>query len=147
MKKIVVLLFTFVLFLSTLSSLSFWANDLLDKAFSESKSYDNVVDIWNTSDAVGNQIFKWWKTLSLKWLKSQDPIIVRVWKLLLRITIAVWVTMFLIWWIMFLLSMWDDWKMKKARNNLFLAWVWIVLALASMWIIALINSLARTIAL
>lgn len=147
MKKLIFCLFAIFIYLSTLSNFSFWANDLLDKAFTESKSYDNVVDIWNTSDAVWNQIFKWWKSLSLKWLKSQDPIIVRAWKLLLRITIAIWVTMFLIWWIMFLLSMWDDWKMKKARNNLFLAWVGIVLALASMSIIALINSLARTVAL
>lgn len=145
MKKFLLIILSYFVF--SFVSLNFVsaASDLLENAVEDAKQYDNVVDMWANSTAVWNRFFWGWDAVTGKGVVTKEPIIIKFTKFLLRLTVAVWITMFLIWWTMFLLSMWDDWKMKKARNNLIMAWVWIVLALASLWIIELIRSLANTI--
>ena len=49
-------------------------------------------------------------------------------KLLLKITIMIWMAVFLYGWIRFLLSMWDDSKAKKTRDTLLTSALWFVIA-------------------
>ncbi len=58
-------------------------------------------------------------------------------KLLLNLTVIIWVAVFLFGGIRFMMSMWDDSKAKKIRDNLIISilgfiiafWAWIILQL------------------
>jgi len=64
---------------------------------------------------------------------------------MLKFAVIIWVIVFLIWWIRFLLSFWDDSKAKKARDNLIIAGVWILIAFMSFVILQIILSIWRSI--
>ncbi len=118
--------------------------DLLDKAFSLSIEQQWLIYLGNTKDQVGNEILResvimnlWWGTL----FETRAPLIVRIAKLLLRITIVLAITMVLYNWVLYIIqsSKWES--PKDPQKNLLNIWIWILLALSSLWIINLINSI------
>ena len=100
--------------------------DALEDAYEDAKNYQIVdKDISNDS----------WKVST--WVQDTA-------KLLLRISIIVWVAVFLYGGIRFLLSMWDDSKAKKVRDSLITAAIWLIIAFGAWTILQLIASLWLT---
>lgn len=162
------------------------AEDLLEQAFSTAKSQETVIDLWNTTNAVGSEFLKesvglqwnlwqWcllngnmmnsndlqtqkdsiWSTLSdtdfcqqVLWgdrnvpaVTTQAPLIVRIAKWLLRLTIVLSITMVLYNGVMYIVESAKGGEVKTATKNLGLI-VWgILVALLSLWIINLISSI------
>ena len=134
------MLFVFVGLASVLAE---W--DLLDKAFEPAMQQQWLVDLGKTKDQVGNEILRESTnvSISLSWISTSQraPLIVRIAKLLLRITIVLAVTMVLYNWILYIVES-SKWEMPKdPQKNLLNIWIWILLSLASLWIINLINSI------
>ena len=125
MKKLI-LLFIWLVFM--FFSISF-SDNLVNEVFEDS----SVIKVWSDQKQVWNKIFS-----QSNWLVS------KITKLMLQFAIAIWLSMFLYWWINFMLSN-DEWKMKTNRNKLFVAWIWIALALWSYVIITLMTSITTTI--
>ena len=116
--------------------------DLLDQAFEPSMIQQWLIDLWNDKDTVGNEILKWALIIDWNWLSTRAPLIVRIAKLLLRITIVLSVTMILYNGILYIIqsSKWES--PKDPQKNLINIWIWIIIALSSLWIINLISSIS-----
>ncbi len=126
----------------------FSAWDLLDKAFDPAIKQQWLIDLGSTKDQVGNEVLRestnvsinlnWWQIINTN---QRSPLIVRIAKLLLRITIVLAVTMVLYNWVLYIVqaSKWET--PKDPQKNLINIWIWILLSLASLWIINLINSI------
>lgn len=65
-------------------------------------------------------------------------------KLLLNITVIIWVAVFLFGGIRFMMSMWDDSKAKKIRDNLIVSILWFIIAFWAWVILPLILSIWNT---
>jgi len=114
---IIFLLWLFGMF----SYFSYW--DALDDVLwqdSDSSDYQIVndkLDNWTVKDTVKNTT-----------------------QLMLKISIIVWMAVFLFWGIRFMLSMWDDSKAKKVRDGLIVSGVWLIIAFWAWVILQLIIS-------
>lgn len=129
------------------SSICFWAEDLMEKAFTPAREYDTIVDMWNTKNAVWNEILKDWVSVSISledWIEADTkaPLIVRITKFLLRITVVLSITMVIYSGISYILQSASGGDTKWATKNITLIVGWLILALFSLAIIQLINSLA-----
>lgn len=187
-KQIIWLFITFGLLL--LVNNTFAAKDIMEVMFEPAKSFEKIIDLWNTKDAVGNEVFresqqfwleenawKWcfvngqlvpaatiqWQMKQVKytWSESsfcqeilggdqnvsafdsskQAPLIVRITKFLLRMTIVLAITMVLYNGIMRVIESAKWWEVKDAKDNLVLIIGWILLALSSVWFINLVSSI------
>jgi len=121
--------------------------------FSYSFAWDALDDVlWSDSEASQYQIItnknevkklvkgsKW-----IRWSKDHEPFIIRLSKFLLKITVMLWIIVFLIWWIRFFLSMGDDSKAKKVRDNLLIAALGFIMAFFAWVILQLILSIWPT---
>jgi len=131
----------FLLFsLSVIPIFHTFAWDALDDVLgndSEAWQYQIITDKNEVKSLV-----KWSKWIL--WSKDKDPFVVRLSKFLLRLAVIIWVLVFLIWGIRFLLSMWDDSKAKKVRDNLLIAALWFIIAFSAWVILQLILSIGPT---
>jgi len=115
-----------ILFWSFLLSIFFsfsyaYAEDALDQVLgvgSEAGNYQVINDETEVEEMVS----------------SNNSLIIRSSKLMLKFAVIIWVFVFLIWGIRFLLSFGDDSKAKKVRDNLLIAMLWFVIAFWS-WVI------------
>lgn len=158
----------------------FW-QDLMEQAFVPAMSYDTVVKLWNTKDAVWNTILResmtveMWESVFKKacfvnnqiqngvtedvcvemwWERRNDvinvsakaPLIVRITKFLLRMTIVLSITMIIFNSIKYMIEVmnWKDWKSAEAKKNLVFVAGWIILALMSVSIINLVVSVPKS---
>lgn len=167
------------------------AEDLLEKAFYQAKVNETIIDLWNTKNAVGNEIlregqsmdanlFKWcvingdkilikavqkqmqdawfngnentFCTSVLWWTREdqvindiqstkQAPLIVRIAKWLLRITIVISISMVIYNGVMYIAESAKGGEVKTTTKNLWLIIWGILVALLSLWIINLISSI------
>lgn len=117
-------LFLFILLILPFFSIVY-SNSVLDNAYGDK---EHVID----SDP--EELLSW-----------SESSLVKIWKLLSQISIAVWFSIALYWWISFIMTNWDYSKFSKNRNKLFLSGAWIVLALASWIIMSILSSVAETI--
>jgi len=108
--------------------------------FSVNFSYWDALDdvLWNNSDAADYQI------VNEKELHVQDKV-KETTKLLLKLTIIIWVAVVLFGGIRFMLSMWDDSKAKKVRDNLIISIIWFVIIFWAWVILQLILSAWTTV--
>jgi len=166
------------------------AEDLLQQAFSVAQSQETVIDLGNTTNAVGNEVLRqgtninasllkwcviggkktllkavtaqmqsvnyngnestfctqvlWWtwddQTISAT-TTTQAPLIVRIAKRLLRITIVLSITMIIYNGIMYIVESAKGGEVKNATKNIGLIIWGILVALMSLWIINLISSI------
>lgn len=82
--------------------------------------------------------------LKVDWKKMVDwdsSMLIRLSKLLLRMTSVLWVTMFMYGWVLFVMSFGEQGKMQAARKKLVYAGIWIFVALSSIALINLIQSM------
>lgn len=117
-----------------------YADDLLEQSFEPSKQNNQVVDLGNNQTAVWNAIFK-----QALWLDGiQQPLYVRIIKVILRWTLILGVTMGMIIGIRYIFVQWDEAAQKKLQWYLWNIIYWILIALASLTIVELIQSLTRS---
>lgn len=188
-KKIIVWLFTLVILSINISS-TFAVRDIMDVMFEPAKWYEKILDLGDTKNAVGNEIFKestqlwfnenfgngcfvngqlipsetlenqikesWyqgsdrsfcqdvlWGDMDISVLdgEKQAPLIVRITKFLLRITVVLSITMVLYNGILWVIesAKWGD--VKDAKDNIIYVVGGILLALSSVALINLISSI------
>lgn len=138
-------IFLFVWLFSFVStSFCLW-DDLMEKAFSAAKNQWAVVNLWNDKRQVGSEIVGGWTTIAIGWgwisAESKAPLIVKITKFLLRMTIVLSITMVIYNGIQYILQSTSGWDTKWATKNLWLVAGGIVLALLSLAIIQIIQSL------
>ena len=97
--------------------------------------------LWSKSEAWVYQIVNASEDVEKRFSQGENSIVVKVSKLMLKFAVIIWVITFLVWWIRFLLSFWDDSKAKKVRDNLVIAAVWILIAFMSFVILQIILSI------
>ena len=75
-----------------------------------------------------------------------DDIVSNIWwdiiSTLIQYVAVIAVISLIISWIMYLLSWWEEEKVKKAKNWIIWSLVWVLLAISAYWIINLINQLS-----
>ena len=133
-------------------SINVFAWDLLDQAFQPAIQQNWLVDLGTTKDQVGNEVLRESTNVGISVdfsnlsnssvsVSQRAPLIVRIAKLLLRITIVLSVTMVLYNWILYIIQS-SNWETPKdPQKNLLNIWIWILLSLSSLWIINLVNSI------
>lgn len=158
---------------------AFW-QDLMEQAFFPAMSYDTVVDLWNTKNAVWNtmlrettsasvweSVFKkscfineqilnvdenkctemgWtWKNSWIIEISAKAPLIVRITKFLLRMTIVLSITMVIFNAVKYLFEVMSgkDRNSAESKKNLIFVAAWVVLALMSVSIINLVISVPK----
>jgi len=121
---------------------SFWIGCFVNNEHISEKDLNTQMEVYNydgdeesfCSDILGGDY-----TTTV--LKTEAPLIVRIAKFLLRITMVLSVTMVIFNGIMWIIesSKWAE--VKDAKKNITLIIVWILISLMSLWIINLISSL------
>lgn len=147
MKKIIVSVIwigivVWIYFFSTTSRA-----DLLDTAFQPSKNLDQVINIGNTKNAVGNEIFRWSTSIDISLTSKpqiikKDSLLVRITKTLLRITIALAIPMIIFSGVKVIMSAMNGWEYKDELKNVAMITAGLILALSAIAIINLVQSLA-----
>lgn len=129
---------------------AFWSNDLLNQVFDESKRYDTIINPGNSKDAVWWQVFNKTTEVSVNFdggkviqSQSQEPYLIRLTKLILRISIAAAVPIIIRSGIMYITAFGDPAKQKKAQNIAIYALMGIFLSLSSLAIIELVLSITK----
>ena len=162
------------------------AEDLLEQAFAPAKTYQTITDLWNTKNAVGNEIFvssiqsqdslgngcfvNWTKISSSEldkqiwdsqsslsqsvfcqqilggdWnvpaITQQEPLLIRIAKWFLRITIVLSITMVIYNGVGYIVESAKWGEVKNATKNIALIVGGVLLALFSLVIINLLRSL------
>ena len=127
MLKRLILLLTFIFYSM------FWCNFVY--AWGGSSSLDDAFEKANDYQLVNNSIedkdVEWWVKKTMK--------------LMLKLTIIIWIAVFLYGGIRFLLSMWDDSKAKKTRDTLIVSAIWFIIAFGAWAILQVILSIWTTI--
>ncbi len=100
--------------------------DYLDSAFEESKDHLITSDKWQSESVLNG---------------GDSSFIVKGSQLLMQI--AVWLGIFVILfgWVKFMLTMWDEGKMKENRDSLFIAIWWLIVVLSSYFILEVMQSI------
>lgn len=150
-SKIIIALVFFFMWIIIFPLLnSVFASDLLSDAFSAAKGYDTVLNFWWNKDDVGSnllnpstQVNLWWWDL----LEKRDSLLVRWSKFLLRITIALSISMIIYNWIKYMIevSQWKDALGTEAQKHILYIVLWLLVALSSVAIINLLTSAAYTV--
>lgn len=128
-------------------STSTFALDLLEQSFQQSKQYDTVVDVGNNKNAVGNEVVRGGTTINLgngPIIQQQDPLLVKVIKRLLRMMAIIGVSMGIYVGITYILAQGDEAKEKEARINLVKIVAGILIALSSIALVNLLQSVTRS---
>ena len=156
------------------------AQDLMEQAFSTARTYDTIVNLWNTKDAVWNEILResasiwlsdgawkkwcyindqlintnengckeqWWIWESrLLETNTNPPLIVRITKFLLRMTIILSITMVIFNAVVYMVEAfeWKDRKTADAKKNLIWVAGGVIVALMSVSMINLVVSVPKS---
>jgi len=120
-------------------------SDFLEQVFSPSKSHQQVINIWNDTISVGREVLNPSTTVQIgaDWVEiaQREPLLVRFTKFLLRLTIVLSVSMIIYTGIRYILAAGEEEWEKNARQNLMYIIFGILLALMSLGIIKLIESI------
>lgn len=107
-------------------------DDLLKRMSQPSMTAKQMIDVWDDTQV-------WWRTI-----KGEQSIVVKATRLLLVLTIALSVTMILYNWMIYIVETWQGKEWKSLAKNVILIVVWILIALFSSIIIALIQSVPES---
>ena len=142
----------------TIFSLSFiWtcnaADDLLYKITEPARYNWTIIDMGTNVDSVWTYVFEWrtevnWDNIDFdpntKVLEQKAPMVVKITRLILQIIIAISVTMILYNWMMYIIQTWNGKEGKSLVKNIVYIVVWILIALFSVIIINIIQSVPNT---
>lgn len=140
--KIIGLFFFFSFIFCFFSNLSY-GQDLMEQAFNTAKEKDTILNLWDTKESVGNTILRKNTVVWLDGISRQEPLIVRITKLLLRITLVLSVTMIIVNGVQYMIEVsgWKDFLSNETSKKLINIAIWVILALSSVGIINLISSI------
>lgn len=119
-------------------------DDLLYQIMEPSINSNNTIDLGNNVQTVWNKVIKWSVEWDNSWLGVTAPITVKITRLLLILTIALSITMILYNWMIYIIQTWQWKEWKSLMKNVLLIVVWILVALFSVVIINLIQSIPTT---
>lgn len=111
------------------------ADDLLSQLARPAREKEVMINLWEWKKSVWSNFFKW------TW--GEPSTVVKIVRMLLVLTIALSVTMILYNWMMYIIETWQ-WKEWKSLKNVAYIVIWILLALFSVIIIRLIQSIPTT---
>ena len=143
----------YLLMITIFTLLFFWwfsnAQDLLWQAIEPAYDWSTIITIWKKVSTVWKTIIEWsdasididWHWASV-WKKSS--LIVRVTKILLSLVIALSVTMILYNGMMYIIQTWQWKEAKDLTKNIAYIVIWILVALFSVVIITLIQSIPNS---
>lgn len=122
------------------------ASDILEKVIQPSKQYDQIINLGNNKTAVGNEVFREWTSVNVsltEWISAtqKEPLIVRITKRLLRITVAISISMIIFIGIRFILAGVNGANFQDVIKDMTNLIIWLILALSSVSIIWLIQSI------
>ena len=124
------------------------ANDILYQIMQPSIDSDNTIDLGNNVQTVWNKVIKGSFEASIGWSDAwvwmKASLIVKATRLLLILTIALSVTMILYNWMIYIIQTWQWKEWKSLMKNVLLIVIWILVALFSVVIINLIQSIPTT---
>ncbi len=144
LKKIFWLLFMLVIPVLTYFSYSFWA-DILSEVFSPSK--DNIIYIWDNKNDVWHAVLRQ-STVFERWtgFYQRAPLLVRIVKIILRLTIVLSVTMIIFYGVKFMIQVFNgsDYKSAGAKKDLINVFVWLLIALFSVTAVNLVVSIPKS---
>ena len=124
-----------------LKKLVFFLGFILVSFFSISYGEDALDQVLGVDSEAGNYQIINDETEVKEMVSSNNSLIIRASKLMLKFAVIIWVFVFLIWGIRFLLSFGDDSKAKKVRDNLLIAMLWFVIAFWAWVILQIILSI------
>lgn len=123
---------------------SYSADDLLEQLIEPAQQTDTIINLGENVKTVWNSIIGWSTEISIDWIGNNWSLIIRITRFILILTIALAVTMILYNWFLYIVQSWkwEDWK--KHITNVMRIIVWILIALFSVIIINLIQSIPKT---
>lgn len=133
-----------ILFL-TYFSFSFW-DDLLSEAFDPADSVDAVIDFWETKDDVWHTFLRKSRSFSRwQWFFENAPVIVKIVKIILKMTVVLSVTMVIFYSVKFMIQVfnWNDYKSASAKKDLINLFIWLLIALFSITAVRLVASIPK----
>ena len=140
----------YLLFIAMFSVFFFWwfskaANDLLYQLIKPAYDWETVIKIWESVDTVWVSVIKWSFEGGLDGVKNWPSIIVKVTRIVLSFVVALSITMILYNWMIYIIQTWQWKDSKDLTKNIAYIVVWILVALFSVLIINLIQSVPKTI--
>lgn len=116
--------------------------DLMDTIFQPSKNLDQVINIGNSSRAVGNTIFRGWLTVGLGGTSQKAPLLVSIAQTLLRLVIVLAIPILIYIGVKIIYGS-TQWKsIQEGIKEVGGVLLWLVIALSAVGIIYIIQSLA-----
>jgi len=132
-------------------SYCYWDNsscsDLLNCVFEPSEQYDTIIDFWNTKSDVWHTVLRESTEFELlSWFSTKAPLIVRIVKIILKMTIVLSVTMVIYYGVKFMLQVfkWDDLKSASAKKDLINLFIWLWISLFSVTAVTLVISIPKS---
>ena len=118
--------------------------DLLEQVVQESKNNSQLIDIGNNKQSVGNAVFKPTVGLVNGKLVVIQPLYIRVIKFILRATLILGVTMWILVGVRYVYVQWDEGEEKKLIQYLWNIVIGIVLALSALVIVEIVQSITKS---
>ena len=137
--------FLLILPLVELFSFSFWVDDIMYEVFLPSRN--NIIYIWSDKSTVWNTVLKE-RVTSDGFLSytTQEPLLVRIVKFILKMTVVLSVTMVLFYSVKFMVQVfkWNDLKSASAKKDLINLVIWLLIALFSITAVELVMSIWKS---
>ncbi len=144
LKRIIMTCFAVSMFFVVWIQVTFWAKDLMEQAFEKSAEQEQIVDIWNSKTAVGNEVFQesiWasWKSWEGFTSSRKEWLLMHFIRLAMKIAIIIAVPMIIINAIVLIVAT-TSWVLTKALKLISYITLWVVIILSSIAIVYLILS-------
>lgn len=140
--------FLLILPVTAFFSFSFWTNDVMYEVFQPSRN--NIIYIWSDVSTVWRTVLRQRITGSvwLQWYTAQmqEPLIVRIVKFILKMTVVLSVTMVIFYSTKFMVEVfkWNDLKSASAKKDIINLIIWLLIALFSITAVELMISIPKS---
>ena len=139
----------YLLSIVVFSAFFFWcfskAGDLLYQLMQPSYDWETIIKIWKDVNHAWAAMIEWTTEVGTNGVKNWPSIIVKTTRILLSFVVALSITMILYNWMVYIIQTWQWKDSKDLTKNIAYIVVWILVALFSVVIITLIQSVPKTI--
>jgi len=145
-KKIFLLLFVLFVPIFCHFFCVYWT-DILSQVFGPSKQSHGVIYLWDDKNDVWNSLVNESTSFSRwTWFYERAPLIVKIVRIILKLTVVLSVTMVIFYSVKFMLQIfkWNDYKSATAKKDLINVFVWLFVALFSITAVNLVISIPKS---